>query len=674
MPAYSTPGVYYEQVDAVAAAISPLRTDIAGIIGIARMGPLHRALPIESWVQFQAWFGDFTNAGYLAYAVRSFFENGGKRAWVVRVASEAASSASVVIASLDPVTNLATGPAWRIAASSEGVWGNDLDARLVETHRAQTRLIPRQSTPQYSAVTSVTGFVRGTLVRIPVAAGAVQHRAVASVDADNGRLYWINPDPRLRSSSPWEKPLIGLDPDAALLLESVEYTLLVRRLGQVVASYEGLAPMPQHPNYGPAVFAGLPLPPADSRGWRLTRAPEAVTIEELRGDAEIGQLQPLAVPTDWQIFTGGADGLAAMTVRDFMGTPSSPFDPDAVRARATRGIRAFEAVDEPAIIAVPDIVIQPLPPPEFRQPLACVPDPCLQPPPPGPAIPRARPVGDLPPIFSDNDVYQVQAALVQHCETRRDRIALLDPPYTSVRDPRLGVAAIRAWRRRFDSSYAALYFPWNKVSDPLRLGGALTREIPPCGHVAGFIAQTDLNIGVHKAPANGALGWIQDLTLAIDDATHAILNDEQINVLRAFPGRGLRIFGARTLSSDSDWLFLNVRRLLLMIEKAILVACQWATFEPNSNATRAKLSLAITSFLIALWQRGALAGKSARAAFFVRCDETNNPPSQRDEGQMLAEVGVAPSKPFEFVVLRIGRVGNQFEVSEADAPQGVAMT
>lgn len=673
MPTYSTPGVYYEQVDAGATAISPLRTDIAAMVGIARMGPLHRALPVDSWVQFQAWFGDFTNAGYLAYVVRAFFENGGQRAWIVRVASEAARCAGLDLRRFDPVRN-EWRTEWHIGASSSGVWGNDLDVRLVETHRSQTRLIPRQSTSQYSAVNSVTGFVRGTLVRIPIAPGAIRYRAVSAVDADNGRLYWVNPDPRVRSASPWEIPLTGVDPDASLLLESIEYILLVRRLGQVVASYEGLAPMPHHPNYGPAMLAGLPLPPDDSRGWRLTQAPQLVRIEEQRDDATIWQLNPLIIPQDWQRFSGGADGLAAMTVRDFIGDPSSALDSDQARARATRGIRALESIDEPGVIAVPDIAIRPLPPPEYRQPLVCVPDPCLAPPPPGPATPRPRAIGDLPPIFSDDEVYRVQAAQVLHCETRRDRIALLDPPYDTVRDPRLGVAAIRAWRRRFDSSFAALYFPWNRVSDPLRMGNALTREIPPCGHVAGFIAQTDLAIGVHKAPANGALTWIQDLTLAIDDATHAILNQEQINVLRAFPGRGLRIFGARTVSSDPDWLFLNVRRLLLMIEKAILVACQWATFEPNSSRTRAKLSLAITSFLIALWQRGALVGKSARAAFFVHCDEANNPPRQRNEGRMIAQVGVAPAKPFEFVVLRIGRADNQFEVSEADAPQGATIS
>jgi uncharacterized protein len=670
MPTYSTPGVYYERVDAGAPAIAPLRTDIAGFVGIARSGPLHRAVPVDAWRQFQAWFGDFTGAGYLAYAVRAFFENGGRRAWIVRVAAQAATSAGVVVAALDPVSGSASGPAWRLAASSEGVWGNDLDLRLVETHHAQTRLVARESTPQYAVVTAVSGFVRGTQVRVPIAPGQVEYRYVSAVDADASRLYWVHPDPRLRRA--WERPLVGVDPDAALLLESVEYTLLVRRLGEVMACHEDLALLPEHPRYGPRVVPGLPLPPDDARGWKLADAPEVLAIEELRDEAAIALVQPLAAPAEVAILAGGADGLAALTVCDFVGEPGTPFDSDAMRRQATRGFRALEAADEVTLVAVPDINIQPQAPPERRPLPRCVPDPCLPPPPPGPAVPRLPAVGDLPPRFSDEDVYRVQAALVAHCETRRDRVALLDPPYDMARDPRLGVTAVRAWRRRFDSSYAALYFPWTKVSDPLRLGGALTRDVPPSGHVAGFIAKTDLAVGVHKAPANGALTWIQDLTVAVDDPTHGLLNGEQLNVLRAFPGRGMRIFGARTLSGDTDWLYLNVRRLLLMIEKAILLSCQWATFEPNSGPTRGKLHLALTSFLIALWQRGALAGKSARAAFFVRCDETNNPPAQRAEGEMLAEVGVAPAKPFEFVVLRVGRVDNQFEVSEAGSVGGVS--
>src|SRR5439155_21118802 len=125
---------------------------------------------------------------------------------------------------------------------------------------------------------------------------------------------------------------------------------------------------------------------------------------------------------------------------------------------------------------------------------------------------------DLPPRFTEEQIFQVQNALVADCELRRDRFALLDPPLSAVRDARIGVAPLRAWRRRFDSTYAALYGPWIAVPDPLQLDGELTRNIPASGHVAGFIAQTDMSVGVHKAPANGALTWAQALTLPPDDA------------------------------------------------------------------------------------------------------------------------------------------------------------
>src|SRR5262249_2381092 len=152
---------------------------------------------------------------------------------------------------------------------------------------------------------------------------------------------------------------------------------------------------------------------------------------------------------------------------------------------------------------------------------------------------------------------------------------------------------------------------------------------------------------------------------------HGVLNDEHVNVLRAFPGRGLRIFGARTLSSDTDWRFLNIRRLLLMIERAVGLACQWAVFEPNDDGTRARLHLGLTRFLLGQWGLGALAGKTPQEAFFVRCDTTNNPPDDRANGRLVAEVGVAAAAPFEFVVLRVGRTDNEFEVSEADVVEGV---
>ena len=159
--------------------------------------------------------------------------------------------------------------------------------------------------------------------------------------------------------------------------------------------------------------------------------------------------------------------------------------------------------------------------------------------------------------------------------------------------------------------------------------------------------------------------WVQASSVAVSDNQHEVLAQTGINAVREYLGRGVRVMGAKTLSSDPDWRYINVRRLLLMIRKAVDVSTQWAVFEPNDDNTRNKLSMALRGFLTAIWQQGALVGATAEEAFFVKCDRENNPPEQRANGQLLAHVGVAPSQPLEFIVLRIGREGNTLEISES---------
>jgi phage tail sheath protein FI len=651
-----TPGVYYERVDASAPAISLLRTDIAGFVGIATRGPLHQPLPVQSWRQFQAYFGDFTGAGYLAYAARAFFENGGQRCWVVRVASEVASTAALTLQS-ESSTDV-----WTISASSPGVWGNDLDIVIRETHRAQTLTVAQPSAPEFSTVLSTTGFGRATQVRL--SQGAVKiHKVVSDVDPVNHRLLWINPK---REALPYDSALSGFDPERPILIESIEYTLWVRELGRLIRVYEGLSLVPEHRRYGPVLLGEFKLPRFSGQPVNLPSAPEPVTIAELRPLPLTAVESIAATPDQTMVLTGGADGLAQLSTYDFIGEEFDPLDSDEIRARKARGLRTLEDVCEVAIVTVPDIHIQPKPPPRFSPPPPCIPDPCLPVSVP-PAVPRAPSVGDLPPVFPESAIYQVQSALIQHCEKLRDRIALLEPPFSASRDDKLGVGAVRAWRSRFDSKYAALYYPWLRVVDPLRSPMSLVREIPPSGHVAGQYAQNDSQFGVHKAPANVPLIWAEDVTVFVDDAVHGILNPGGINAIRPLPGRGLRIFGARTVSSDVDWRYVNVRRLMMMIEKAIEAAIQWAVFEPNSTLTRTKLNLTLTNFLLSLWQRGALMGAAAEDAFFVKCDDDNNPPEERDQGRLVAMIGVAPSRPFEFIILRVGRAHNQFEISEASS-------
>jgi len=630
---------------------------VAAFVGIAARGPLHTAIPVQSWRQFEAYFGGFTGAGYLAYAVRAFFENGGQRCWVVRVASEAAATAQALFSTK-------TAPRWVIQAISPGVWGNGLTIELRETNRAQTTIDPQHSLPEYAAVITTSGFSRATLVRLTQAAQPLQYKVISDVDAVAKRLLWVHPDPVARL--PYDAPLHGFDPNRPILVESVEYTLLVREAGRLQRVYEKLSLVPEHPRYGPAVLPPLPNR-HDLKTSLLPAAPEPVCLAEYVQETVIyTDVEEPLILSGPVALAGGADGLALLAADDFIGEAVSPFDSDTVKALKQRGLGALEDIDEVAMVAIPDIHIQPQQPPAKATPRPpCVPDPCLPAPPPAPAAPKAPEIGDLPPRFSEQDVYRVQAALIEHCERLRNRIALLDAPFATARDDALGSGSVRAWRQRFDSAFAAFYYPWLRVVDPLRTPATLTRDIPPSGHVAGQYAQSDFQVGVHKAPANAPLIWIQDVTVPVDDPVHGLLNADGINLIRAFPGRGIRIFGARTVSSDTSWRFVNVRRLLMMIEKAIAVAIQWAVFEPNDVFTRTKLNLVLTSFLLTLWQIGALVGKSREEAFFVKCDEDNNPPDERTEGRLIVDIGVAPTQPFEFIVLRVGRTANAFEISEA---------
>jgi phage tail sheath protein FI len=683
LAAYTTPGVYYERMDATAPGISAIRTDVAGFAGIAVSGPLDTPVPVQSWKQFQAYFGGFSGSGFLAYAVRGFFENGGRRCWVVRVASNdpigGAQAAGLELASTVPGRAV-----WNVNASSPGTWGNSLTVSVRETHQAQTAGWLEKDHPERMIVSSTTGFARGTLVRLSQP-GKSALRVVAALDTALGFvgavpgatqfLVWTPERPELRL--PYDASPLDFAPGQSIQVESVEYTVIVEQGGIPIALYPGLSLIPESGKYGPAALPALTIPMDAQNRQMLPPVPEPVVIEELRPEftadstAAFRPLEQIQLPPESVLLRGGQEGLRLLTAYDFMGEPVDPLDSDLVKKSKLRGLRALETIDEVSILAVPDINIQPLALPPIEPLPPCVPDPCL-PTALSPAAPVPPPQDiELPPAFSDADIYRVQAAMVEQCEETRSRVAVLEPPFSAVNDPRLGISAVQSWRNQFDSKYAALYFPWLRVVDPLRSATASTRDVPPSGHVAGQYARTDLAIGVHKAPANAPLAWVQDVTIPVDDARHGVLNPLGVNAVRALPGRGIRIFGARTISSDPDWRYINVRRLMIMIEKAIYLSTQWAVFEPNDEITQAKLRLSLTSFLLALWQKGALAGSVAEAAFFVRCDQTTNPASQRADGQMLALVGVAPVNPFEFVVVRVGRTENQFELLEQTSGTGV---
>ncbi len=246
-------------------------------------------------------------------------------------------------------------------------------------------------------------------------------------------------------------------------------------------------------------------------------------------------------------------------------------------------------------------------------------------------------------------VQAVQLAMIAHCELMGDRMAILDPP------PNLNAQQIKEWRvdgAGYDSKYATLYWPYIKVFDPAS-GDA--KFVPPSGHMAGVWARSDDTRGVHKAPANEVVRGAISLQTTITRAEHDLLNPVGINCVRSFPGRGIRIWGARTLSSDPAWRYLNVRRLFNYLEKSILMGTQWVVFEPNDDALWARIQRTIASFLVNEWRKGALFGLSPDEAFYVKCDRETNPAEGIDAGQVVCQVGVAPVKPAEFVIFQLAQ-------------------
>ncbi|MFD3659590.1 phage tail sheath family protein [Streptomyces sp. NPDC058659] len=246
-------------------------------------------------------------------------------------------------------------------------------------------------------------------------------------------------------------------------------------------------------------------------------------------------------------------------------------------------------------------------------------------------------------------VKAVQLGLIAHCELMGDRMAILDPP------PALNARDIRTWRQEtagYDSRYAALYYPWIKSFDPAT---GQTRTVPPSGHMAGVWARNDSERGVHKAPANEIVRGAVDLELQITRGEQDLLNPIGVNCIRAFPGRGIRVWGARTLASDPAWRYLNVRRYFNYLEESILVGTQWVVFEPNDQSLWARIRRNISAFLVNEWRQGALFGQRAEDAFYVKCDAETNPPESVDLGRVVCEIGIAPVKPAEFVVFRLAQ-------------------
>jgi hypothetical protein len=244
---------------------------------------------------------------------------------------------------------------------------------------------------------------------------------------------------------------------------------------------------------------------------------------------------------------------------------------------------------------------------------------------------------------------QIQDALLAHCEKMKDRFAILDLPEEL---PSGGLAKLKKPR---ESDYGSVYFPWIQVYNPAK-GNVY---FPPSGYIAGVFSRSDTERGVHKAPANEVVRGALGLKYSITKEEQDMLNPKGINCIRAMGDRGIRVWGARTLSSNPSWKYINVRRLFLMVEQSIQEGTQWVVFEPNDETLWKRVTRNVTAYLLRIWRMGALMGQTPEEAFYVKCDEETNPPEVIDAGQLIIEIGLAPVKPAEFVIFRISQMAGK---------------
>jgi len=616
MPEYLAPGVYVEEVSFRSKSIEGVATSTTGYAGMTRYGPVqYTGGPktsdprlITSFTEFERVYGGLASLAvtvggpteeehlcFVAHAARAFFDNGGKRLYVSRVFMPRGTDPGLA---LQPVS-VGSGPpataTWR--ARWPGHSGNVLvETRVVRSGNLAFDFPPAD--PRVSWNPQAKSVKRGAVVEILSTAStagndapALSTLAVVEIDSQGRQTF---------NGAAGPVPANSGD-----VIRLIEMQVVVTPDGESPTVYNELAADPRQKRY---IGKILQLDdPEDENAmvwldWSPPTgliAPAAQLVVALRGTAVPGNPLRLA---------GGHDGDLA-TPDDLAGEEA---DPDDALKKAT-GLAALGEIDDIAIVAVPDGG-------GYDDPETCA---------------------------------QAADRLISHAERSRYRIAVVDAPTGS------SMTEIRAFRGRFDSKYAALYHPWIEIFDPLERPsqGAPPKRLllPPSGFVTGIYARSDIERGVHKAPANEVVRGLTRFEANINKGRQDVLNPEGINALRFFEGRGNRVWGARTMSSDPEWKYVNVRRLFIYIEHSIDKGTQWAVFEPNGPRLWANIRQTVEDFLLVLWRDGALLGDKPEQAYFVRCDRTTMTQNDLDNGRMICLIGIAPVKPAEYVIFRIGQ-------------------
>jgi uncharacterized protein len=628
MPEYLSPGVYVEEVSFRAKSIEGVPTSTTGMVGLAHFGPTYYAggptsvepRLVTSYTEFERIYGGLERLQlsdapdrecYLAHAARAFFANGGKRLYVSRVFSPRAANNSGVAARTVPIPGTAFVATW--TARWPGAMGNVHVQTLVRRSKNLAvdfgTLYPPED-PRSAWGIQATRARAGAVVEIiPNANAPGVAIPVGNTALDLNRLAVVQVDAEGRQT------FLGSGGDVPVnvgdWIALIELQVRVQVGPERIDVYDELAADPRQKRFLGRILQAQDPEDENAVAWlhmddaleAALKAPPSFLPARLAAALQGNASPRLANGNDGQmpVVDGARDSFEGQEA-----------DPDHVEVKAT-GICALDEIDDIAIVAMPDA--------------AALEDP------------DARFLG--------------MQRLVQHCESLHYRIAVVDGPRNA------SMTEIRSFRGRFDSKYAAMYHPWVEILDPTERAaqGAPQRRIllPPSGFVTGIYARSDIERGVHKAPANEVVQGLTRFEININKGRQDVLNPEGINALRFFEGRGNRVWGARTMSSDPEWKYVNVRRLFIFVEHSIDKGSQWAVFEPNGPRLWANIRQMVEDFLLVLWRDGALLGDKPEDAYFVRCDRTTMTQNDLDNGRMICLVGIAPVKPAEFVIFRVGQ-------------------
>jgi uncharacterized protein len=609
MPEYLAPGVYVEEVSFRSKSIEGVPTSTTGFAGMTRYGPVHypdgpttsEPVLITSWVGFERMYGGLEvlhtpTAGderlpYTSHASRVFFLNGGMRLYISRVFTPRGA-----VAPFDWGVASRAIPVSGTTATWRARWPGAYGNVWIETQVVRSKNIA-YSSAQFGGITQVTRAKQGAIVELfggpkpPTGNEALTLANLAEVDIDPVDGHQI-----------FRQGAGTVSPPATTIIQLVEARVIVRVDQERADVYNELGVEGAQKRYIGKILE-RDHPEDEAAVVWLDWDPSLATGNDIAANLLVA-LQ--ANPN--RRLTGGHDGLVS-TPDDLLGHEA---DPDDATIKAT-GLEALGELDDIAIEALPDS--------------GAYDDPV-----------NSR-------VAADH--------LIGHAEKMRYRIGVVDGR------PNSSMTEIRHFRGQFDTKYAALYHPWVEILDPTQrpAQGAPPERIllPPSGFVCGIYARSDIQRGVHKAPANEVVLGLTKFEININKARQDVLNPEGINALRFFEGRGNRVWGARTLSSDPEWKYVNVRRLFIFLEHSIDKSTQWAVFEPNNDRLWRNIRQTIEDFLLTLWRDGALIGEKPERAYFVHCDRTTMTQNDLDNGRLICLIGVAPTKPAEFVIFRIGQ-------------------